>query len=116
MESNEEYSTAPSTAPEAVDIYTNEPLKNELSTKESQLAKTERAEKVGPCGKNCYWITVSLLAGACMGTGSFIYASNFSKYGVVGVGIIGPGPVLYCGLIRLYLELRFRYKTGSWYK
>lgn len=70
----------------------------------------------GMCGKNCYWISCSLGAGACMGTGAFIYASNFSQYGTLGVGIIGPGVVLYTALFRIILECRYKHKTGRWIK
>ena len=70
----------------------------------------------GVCGKNCYWISVSLLAGACMGTGAFIFASSFSEYGMIGTGILAPGPFFFCLIIRLFQEIRFRRRTGSWFK
>lgn len=51
-----------------------------------------------------------------MGTGAFIYATNFSKYGIVGTGILAPGPFTMCLIIRTYQEVKFRMKTGSWFK
>ena len=32
----------------------------------------------GMCGKNCGWISMSMLAGFCMGTGAFVFASGYS--------------------------------------
>ena len=51
-----------------------------------------------------------------MGTGSFLYASNFSEYGMVATGILGPGPALLCLVIRLTLEIKYRVKMGTWFK
>ena len=42
-------------------------------------------------GKNCDWITCSLLAGLTMGTGSFLYASKYADLGFKGGGLTGPG-------------------------
>ena len=70
----------------------------------------------GFCGKNCYWISCSLMAGASMGTGSFLFASNFSDYATYGLAIIGPGGFLMCMMIRVITECRYRIRTGSWFK
>jgi len=32
-------------------------------------------------GKNCYWITCSLIAGLTMGTGSALYATHYADLG-----------------------------------
>ena len=51
-----------------------------------------------------------------MGTGSFLYASNFSEYGLVATGIVGPAPFFMCLVIRLIVEIRYRVKMGTWFK
>ena len=51
-----------------------------------------------------------------MGTGAFIYATNFSEYGIIGAGILGPGPFIMCVIIRTYQEARYKLRTGSWFK
>ena len=70
----------------------------------------------GVCGKNCYWISAALMAGACMGTGAFIFASNFSDYGIIGTGILAPGPFIMCLATRTYKEISYKRRTGSWFK
>lgn len=95
--------------------------KDEAQQKEKaakdQIAKLEADLKSGgACGKNCKWITYALLAGMSMGVGSFFYASNFSKYGVIGTGIVAPGPFIMCLSIRLFMEIRYRCKMGTWFK
>jgi len=47
-------------------------------------------EKGGFFGKNCNWISYSLLAGLTMGTGSFLFASNYADLGFEGGGLCGP--------------------------
>ena len=59
---------------------------------------------------------MALLAGACMGTGAFLYASNFSMRGLPGLGMIGPSGTALCITIRLIKEIRFKRRTGSWIK
>ena len=66
----------------------------------------------GACGKNCEWISYSLLAGACMGTGTFLFASRFSDLGILGKGLLGPGPTIYCLVLRLFNECKYRRKNG----
>ena len=51
-----------------------------------------------------------------MGSGAFLYATSFSNYGIVGTGMISPGPLLFCLIIRVVEEVRFKRKTGSWFK
>ena len=51
-----------------------------------------------------------------MGTGSFIYATNFSEYGMLGAGMLGPGPFILCVIIRTYQEVSYKLRTGSWFK
>jgi len=51
-----------------------------------------------------------------MGFGAFLYATNFSKNGIVGTGIISPGPFFFCLTIRVVEEVRFKRRTGSWFK
>ena len=41
------------------------------------------------------------MAGCCMGSGSFIYAAYFSQYGLVGLGILAPGPLVAWIVIKL---------------
>jgi len=59
---------------------------------------------------------MSLLAGACMGTGSFLFASNFSDKGLLGLGMVGPSGTLLCVVIRLIKEINYRRRNGSWIK
>lgn len=66
----------------------------------------------GACGKNCEWISFSLLAGACMGTGAFVFASRFSDLGILGTGLLAPGPIIYCLVLRLFKECKYKRKNG----
>ena len=56
------------------------------------------------------------MAGACMGTGAFIFASNFSDYGIIGTGILAPGPFIMCLATRTYKEISYKRRSGSWFK
>lgn len=82
--------------------------------------KVEELEKhmksLGACGKNCGWITTSLLAGFTMGTGSFIYAANYTDYGMVATGILGPGGFVIFFVLKVLREIVYRCKTGTWVK
>lgn len=51
-----------------------------------------------------------------MGTGAFIFASNFSGQGIFGTGLIGPGAFLLCVILRAQSEIRYRCKNGRWTK
>ncbi len=51
-----------------------------------------------------------------MGTGAFIFASNFSDQGIYGTGLIGPIPAILCFIIRLIIEKRYKKETGWWTK
>jgi hypothetical protein len=57
---------------------------------------------------------MSLIAGLLMGTGAFIYATNFAQYGLRANGIIGPGTLICVLLLRLGMAIVFRVKSGSW--
>ena len=70
----------------------------------------------GACGKHCEWISYSLLAGACMGTGSFVFASRFSDLGILGTGLLSPGPTIFCLVLRLFSECKYRRKNNYWCK
>ena len=59
-------------------------------------------------GKNCGWITSCFLAGLCMGTGAFIYASNYAKYGIFGTGLTGPINVVFYTLFKAIRESKYR--------
>ena len=52
---------------------------------------------------NCYWVTCGIGAGFCMGTGAFIYASKYAKYGLVGTGVLGPGIFVVSIVLRIIL-------------
>ena len=56
------------------------------------------------------------MAGATMGTGAFLFATNFSDRGLSAIGLLAPGPFLMCMTVRVFQEVRYRYKTGSWTK
>ena len=75
-----------------------------------------KEEKEPACGPNCYWVSCGLGAGACMGTGAFVYAPEYAKYGLAGTGILGPGTFVLFLLWRLALEIRYRVRTGVWLK
>ena len=82
-----------------------------------QIDALEKELKAGgACGKNCGWILYSLFAGMCMGTGAFIYASTFSDHGIMATGILAPAPFIMCLIIRLQAEVRYKCKTGTWFK
>ena len=51
-----------------------------------------------------------------MGGGAFLYASNFAEYGILATGILGPAPFIYCLIIRLVFEIKYRCKNGRWFK
>ena len=51
-----------------------------------------------------------------MGTGAFIYAPEYAKYGLAGTGIIGPGTVVIFGIARIILEVRYKVQQGVWLK
>lgn len=80
----------------------------------------EDEKKKGPegggLGKNCVWITSCLFAGFFMGTGAFLYAANYSEYGLSGTGILGPGATIMFLLVKIFRELKHYYKTKAWFK
>ena len=49
-----------------------------------------------------------------MGTGGFLYASNYAEYGMAGSGVLGPIPLVTTSLAKIIREVHFRYKTGTW--
>ena len=51
-----------------------------------------------------------------MGTGAFIYAANYSEYGLAGTGVLGPGAFLVYLSMKVIREVRYKYKTKSWTK
>lgn len=59
---------------------------------------------------------MALLAALCMGTGAFLFASNFSDFGILGIGVLGMGGTLISALIKLVKEISFRLSTGKWVK
>jgi len=68
----------------------------------------------GRCGKDIGWILCCIGAGFSMGTGAFIYASNYAEYGLFGAGVLGPIPFLTTSLAKIIREVHFRCKTGTW--
>ena len=86
---------------------------------EKELKKEEKAllndiKSEGACGKNIGWILCSAAGGICMGTGAFIYASNYSEYGFAGLALLGPIPIITTSVVKISREVYFRCKTGSW--
>jgi len=78
-------------------------------------ATKEKDEKEKPSWRHtCYWVSLALLAGFNMGTGSFIYASNFSGLGIVGTGTYAPGGFLFYVLVKIGMLIKSRIKTGAW--
>ena len=66
--------------------------------------------------KHWYWVTCACFAGLSQGTGSFIYASNFSKYGFIANGILGPGVFLAVAIVKLIFETSYFIKHRTWFK
>ena len=88
----------------------------ELRLKKQKTADQLEAEMQaeGFFGKNCYWITCSLAAGITMGTGSFIFASNYADLGLAGGGLCGPGVFVVFLAIWVFRQAYYRCKTGRW--
>ena len=55
-----------------------------------------------------------MLAGAVTGIGAFLFASNFSDFGIYGLGIAGPAGIVFCILIRIFKDIVFRMRKGVW--
>ena len=64
----------------------------------------------------CYWVSMALVAGFCMGTGCFIYASSFSGLGIVGTGTYAPGGFVFFLTIKIFMVIAHKLKTGFWVK
>ena len=75
------------------------------------LASEEVTQKKDPL-HNCKWVSCATAAGACMGTGAFIYATNFGKYGVLGPGCMAPGTLVVLLTIEAMIEGVYRCKHG----
>ena len=86
-----------------------------LKKQTSEMLQAE-LNKEGFFGKNCSWISYSLAAGLTMGTGSAIFATNYSKLGFQGGGLCGPGVWIIFLFIWVIRETVHRCKTGSWTK
>lgn len=92
-------------------------LKSQEAKRQAEIEKIESQMKgEGMCGKNCGWITLSILAGFSMGTGAFIFASGYSEYKIFGTGLTGPGAFVYTTVLRLSMESTYRCRTGRWTK
>ena len=61
---------------------------------------------------NFKWVACATTAGACMGTGAFIYATNFGKYGALGPGCIAPGTLCVHLTTKAVYETLYRCKNG----
>ena len=55
-------------------------------------------------------------AGFFTGTGAFLYAPNYSRYGFAGAGILGPGTIAVFLMWRLACEIRHKIRKGTWFK
>ena len=95
-------------------IESKEPV-NELKSQKSFREQADELEKSlkeeGACGKNCHWITAATLAGVCLGSASFIYASNFAELGVMATGLLGPGAFAVFLPVKVIREAKHRYDT-----
>lgn len=49
-----------------------------------------------------------------MGTGAFIYANNYSEYGLAGSGVLGPGAFIFFSIFKVVIEVVSRCKKGIW--
>ena len=70
----------------------------------------------GACGKNFHWIAASLLGGVAMGTGGYLYASNYAEFGLAANGLLGPGAFIFYLFIKVFRESKHKVKTGTWFK
>ena len=51
-----------------------------------------------------------------MGTGSFVFATRYSQYGLAATGILGPPIFVIYSLLTLVLAVSYRCKHGQWLK
>ena len=58
------------------------------------------------------WVIYGILAAMSMGVGQYIYAVNFSKYGIIGTGFIGPVPLLLLIIFKLSFAIRNKINLG----
>ena len=97
------------------------PFRKRALTKQKSFAEQadeleSQLKEEGACGKNCNWITASLIAGFLLGAGQYLYASNYAQYGMSATGIMGPGTLVPFTIIKVAREIYFRSKTGRWTK
>ena len=81
-----------------------------------ETALLKEVSEQGACGKNCGWVTACTLAGLCMGSGAFMYASRYAKHGVVGSAVLGPGTLIVYIVLKIIREVHYRYKHGTWFR
>ena len=96
--------------------HEDNPFAQEGAAGKAADALEKELKSQGACGKNCGWITCCLLAGFMMGTGAFVYAANYSEYGLSGAGVLGPGAFIVYLLAKILREVRYKYKNGRWTK
>jgi len=51
-----------------------------------------------------------------MGTGAFIYAYNYSQYGLAGSGVLGPGAFIFYLIFKVVHEATYCCKNRTWFK
>ena len=62
------------------------------------------------------WVACATFAGMFQGSGSFIYASNFAKYGFIANGVLGPGTLIAAIIAKLIMEISYYCKHKTWFK
>ena len=73
---------------------------------------TTDAEKPSILGVKI-WVIKCFLASVSMGTGMFLSAVNFSKYGLGAQAYIGPIPFIWLSLIKIFYALRNKWQIGT---
>jgi drug/metabolite transporter (DMT)-like permease len=63
-----------------------------------------------------FWVVCGFMAGLLMGSGAFIFASNFSEFGFKANGLLGPGTLIVCVGAKLAIEVSYFLKHRRWFK
>jgi hypothetical protein len=94
-----------------IELADNSTATGDKSTKieESKVVKTEAPEILGIK----VWFLKVLFASLSMGVGQFLFAIKFTKYGVLGSGLVGPVMLIALILVKIVDAIVTKIKTGS---
>lgn len=88
----------------------------EVEGKSEDLQRSDKKieDKDRPSIAGCQiWILKVFIASLIMGCGQFLYATNFSNKGWIGTGFIGPIPVIWLILLKVYFAVRNKLTIGT---